>query len=68
MNIELSKEQYKTLLKMLYCGEWMLNSYKIKEDKIYEETSELEQHIFSFAKENGLENWVEFDKVLVPYL
>ena len=33
MNIELSKEQYKTLLKMLYCGEWMLNSYKIK-DKI----------------------------------
>ena len=59
MNIELSKQQYKTFLTILYCGEWMLNSYKIKEDKIYKETQELEQYFYSLAKENGLEKWVD---------
>jgi len=25
MNLELTKDQYETLLKLMYCGEWVLN-------------------------------------------
>lgn len=62
MNIELTKKQYRTLLTMLYCGEWVLNSYKTREDKIYKETDEIEQFIFSLAKKYGLEKWIEYDE------
>ncbi len=62
MKIELTKEQYKTLLKIMYCGEWMINSYKLKKDKAYEETENLEQHLFSYAKEFGLENWFNYEE------
>ena len=68
MNIELTKEQYLTLLKIMYCGEWVLNSYKTKEDKIYKESDELEQIIFSFAKEFKLEKWIEYDESSQKYL
>lgn len=47
MNIELTKDQYTTLLKLMYCGEWILNSYKTREDKVYPETDKFEQFIFS---------------------
>lgn len=62
MKIELSKNQYKTLLTVMYCGEWMLNSHKTDDDKLSEETANLEQLIFSFAKEAGLEKWMEYDE------
>ncbi len=62
MKIELTKQQYKTFLTMMYCGEWMLNSYKIKEDKLYIQTQELEQYLYAQAKENGLEKWVDCDE------
>jgi len=62
MNMEMTKEQYKTLLKLMYCGEWVLNSYKTGEDKVYQETDKFEQYIFSFAKEFKLEKWIEYDE------
>jgi hypothetical protein len=61
MNIELTSDQYKTLLKLMYCGEWVLNCYKTSEDKVYRETDKFEQYIFSFAKEFKLEKWIEYD-------
>ncbi len=67
MNIELTKKQYRTLLTMLYCGEWVLNSFKTKEDKIYKETDEIEQYIFSLAKKYGFGEWIEYDESLDKY-
>jgi len=62
MNIDFTKDQYQTLLKLMYCGEWVLNSYKTSEDKTQRETDKFEQYIFSFAKGYGLEKWVELDE------
>ncbi|NCO54923.1 MAG: hypothetical protein GW876_05905 [Bacteroidetes bacterium] len=62
MNIELTKNQYQTLLILMYCGEWMLNSYKTKEDEIYKKTDKFEKYIFSFAKEYGFDKWIEYDE------
>ncbi|MFH4964409.1 hypothetical protein V8G69_05335 [Gaetbulibacter sp. M235] len=67
MKIELTKEEYKTLLTIVYCGEWMLNSHKIKDDSISKRTEGLEQNIFSFAKDAGLEKWIEFDTEMEKY-
>lgn len=52
---------------MMFCGEWMLNSHKIKHDKMYNDTEELEQHIFSFASKAGYEKWIEYDDDLQRY-
>ena len=68
MNIELNKQQYKTLLTIMYCGEWVLNSHKVEHDKIYRDSEELEQVIFSFAKEAGLEKWIEYDEDTKTYM
>lgn len=67
MKIELTKEKYKTLLIMAYCGEWMLNSYKTNKDLIQKQTNDLEQHLFSFAKSADLEKWIEYDKDMKMY-
>lgn len=67
MNLQFTKEQYKTLLKLMYCGEWVLNSSKTSEDKVFKETDVFEQFIFSFAKEFKLEKWIEYDEELKKY-
>jgi len=67
MKIELTKEEYKTLLTIAYCGEWMLNSHKTKDDSISKKSENLEQKIFSFAKDAGLEKWIEFDTEMGEY-
>ena len=67
MEISLTKAQYKTLLTLVYCGEWVLNSYKTREDRVQKETDKFEQYIFSLAKENGLEKWIEYDEDLRKY-
>jgi len=67
MKIELSKDQLKTLLTIMYCGEWMLNSYKTRDDRMSQETHKLEQYIFSIAKETGFEKWIEYDEDMDEY-
>ncbi|MEK7072285.1 MAG: hypothetical protein AAB969_01825 [Patescibacteria group bacterium] len=57
MQIELSKEQYETLLKLVYLGNWVANSSRI-DDKL-ENYEKVEDHIFSFAKEFGFPEFVD---------
>lgn len=67
VEINLTKSQYKTLLTVVYCGEWMLNCHKIRDDKMSLATNELEQLLFAKAKEMGLAKWVEYDEELGRY-
>lgn len=62
MNITLSKKQYKDLIKVIHLGEWLLNSYRIEESEM--EFRDIEQHIYSYAKQFGLEDLIVEDKVL----
>jgi hypothetical protein len=43
----------------MYCGEWVLNSYKTTEDSIYRETDKFEQYIFGYTKDFKLEKFIE---------
>jgi hypothetical protein len=41
-----------------------LSTHKTKIDKIQSETEKVEQYLYSFAKEFGFENLIEFDEDL----
>ena len=59
IKIELSEEQYKELLKLVYLGEWVSQSYKEEPSKIVEE---VEQVIYEASKGSESENLLELDK------
>ncbi len=61
MKIELTKEQLTSLVKLVYLGSWMVNSWRVEEDPD-EELEDAEYLVMSAAVENGLENYVEADK------
>lgn len=61
MKIELTKEQYENLIKLIYLGNWMINAIRLEEDRI-KKYDEIKQYLFSFAKKAGLEKYIEYDK------
>ncbi len=61
MKITLTKEQYKTLIEMVYLGEWMVNACR-KPDEIIKKYQDLKQHVFSFSRGEDLEDLLEFDE------
>jgi len=61
MEIKITKEQYENLIKIVYLGNWMINSVRLEDERI-KKYDDIEQYIFSFAKNFGLERYVEFDQ------
>ena len=61
MKINFTKKQFKTLLKMAYIGNWMVNGVRSgrKGDEQIKEYEDLERYIFSFAKDFGLEKYID---------
>jgi hypothetical protein len=59
--IELTKQQFKTLLKMVYLGNWLANAQRdgSNENSHLKEYEEIENYIFSFAKQFGLDEYVD---------
>ena len=62
MEIKFTKKQYEDLIKMVYLGNWMINSVRF--DNIVKKYDEIEQHIYSFAKDAGLDKYIEFNSKL----
>jgi len=62
MKIDLNDKQYKILLKLMYLGEWMVNSHKTKDDIEFKEIDELQQYIFSLSKDFKMERWIDYDE------
>lgn len=57
MKIEFTKEQFENLMKLVYLGNWMANANRTNDTiKKYED---LEHYVFSFAKDLGLEKYVD---------
>jgi len=66
MNIELTKEEYERLLKVVYAGNWMLNG--LREDPL-EEYIEIEQKIFAASRElKGGTDQLRWDKKYHQFL
>lgn len=57
MKINFTKKQFENLLKLVYLGNWMANAYRT--DDIIKKYEELENYVFSFAKEFGFAEYVD---------
>lgn len=66
MKVNFTKKQYKTLLDLVYMGEWTVNSSSTYEDR-NKASEEMFQYICSFAKAFGYENLVQFDQEFQTY-
>ncbi len=59
MQIEFTKEQYESLLKLIYCWDMMINWPRLFQDRILD-FDNLCSYIYSKAKDFWLENHVEY--------
>jgi len=55
--IELSDEQYKSLVKLIFYGEWILHANKIGAEGRDQKAEELVEYIFNQKERFSLENW-----------
>ena len=60
MKIEFTKEQFESLLKSVYLGNWVANAHRT--DDMIKEYEEIEDYIFSHAKEFGFDEYVDDEK------
>lgn len=60
MIIELNKEQYRKLIKMVYIAEWVVNSYRTSEEEY--EFTDIEQHIYSYFNNFDCGDLIEYDE------
>lgn len=65
MKIEFTKDQYESLIKLVYLGNWMINAIRV-DDRI-KKFDDLEQYIYSSAKEIGLDKYIEYDTKLKKF-
>ncbi|ABZ95074.1 hypothetical protein EHQ92_16970 [Leptospira biflexa] len=67
MEMELSLEQYETLLKLVYMGDWVISTLQAKDRSEDEPDSDsryadVVRHVFSQAEHAGLGNIVQIDQ------
>ncbi|GGJ00240.1 hypothetical protein GCM10010885_06830 [Alicyclobacillus cellulosilyticus] len=80
MQIELTPEQYRKLLMLIFLGEWILNGSAANEDG-REAVQDVADYIYSLAHQFGAEDWVEYcdncggyhanqamEEVLLPFI
>ncbi|HWY79778.1 MAG TPA: hypothetical protein VNW29_05480 [Candidatus Sulfotelmatobacter sp.] len=59
-SINLTKKQFKSLLKVVYLGNWMVNAYRT--DDTNEEYESIEDLIFSYAPQFGFEKYISHEE------
>lgn len=64
VKIEFTPEEYKSLLKLLYLGEWMHNAYNESEPS---DVEKVVQKVFAKSKEAGLERMIQYTEDLGKY-
>lgn len=62
-DIKLTATQFETLLKLIYAGEWIINSHR---ENALKEFQELTEHLFSLTKKFGIENISDEDTPQYP--
>ena len=60
MQIEFSKDEFRTFLEVLEIADWILNSHHCETPVEHEKYSEFEQKIFSHAEEFGFDDLIEY--------
>ena len=67
MKINITKKQYWDLMRGMYMADWMANAICEADMKQDDGIKEARNHIFSFAKEMGYEDYADYDDKLGTY-
>ena len=62
--VELTSDQYRQLLKLVYLGNWMQNAHLDEEDEV---PDEIEQLLYAYAPAFGCDDIVDFDAASKKY-
>lgn len=57
MNLELTKEQFKSLLELVFMGNWVANA--LRTEDLIDKYDDLQRELFSKTPEFGVGEWVE---------
>lgn len=61
MKINFTKKEYRTLVDLIFLGDMVVNGIRVGDDNV-KEYEELREYIYSFAKQMGCEDIIQFDK------
>lgn len=64
MRINITKQEYITLLEILEIADWVLHAHKTQETEDRQKYRDFEQKIFTLAKEFGCDRFILYDKKL----
>lgn len=67
MKIECTKEEFKTLMDLVYAGNLLINGTRSQEERI-EAYSNMEQQFYKMASDFGLESLVEYSEEFGEYM
>jgi hypothetical protein len=67
MKINVTKDEYRHLIDMLYIADWVLTSYKSEEGPEIKRYQDVMQKFYALAKDMNMENLIKFDKELNTY-
>lgn len=67
MNIKFTKEEFKALFDLVYAGNMVVNGMRNDDERVVE-YCQIEQKIFSLAKEFGLNDVVVYDEGVKEYM
>lgn len=67
MKINFTKKEYQTLIDALEIASWVLHSHKIEEREETKKYRDLEQKLYSYAKDFGMKHLIVYDKKLEKY-
>lgn len=67
MNIECSREQFKTLMDLVYAGNLLINGNRSQENRI-SQYEEMEQMIYKLAVANGFTDYIEYSEEYKEYM
>ena len=67
MQIDFSREEYRTLLEIIEIADWVLFAHRTDTPKSLQKYSDLGQKILGFAEELGFGNLIAYDKELGKY-
>lgn len=64
VGIELTRKQYRNLLKLQFIGEWIFQSHKTETDP---DMDDLQQLLYSYTRDFDSGDWVEYDTEFKQY-
>lgn len=67
MKINITKDEYRSLIDIIYIADWVLTSYKSEEGPELKKYKDIMQKFYALAKDMGMENLIKFDKELNAY-